>query len=161
VSFVDIVLFDANYLDELQPDELLAVGAHEFTHINQRHGTKRLLRIYLPIVIIWIIVQWSVLNFLGIGLIALFSVPLSFIILLVVSFYVNAKWFRQQETECDLGAVELDYGEAMISALNKLNKLRPANEKSLLYRLMPKTYPRLEQRIYDIQAAMIHKKSRS
>ncbi len=38
LSFVDRVFFDAKYLEMLLPEELRALGAHEFTHIKEKHG---------------------------------------------------------------------------------------------------------------------------
>jgi len=165
MPFAGIVLFDTNLLHELQPDELLAVGAHEFTHIIKKHTTKRFLRIYLLPVVICLILLYVVLIHLGLP--AIFVAPPVF--LLVASFYINANWSRQEETECDLATVEFGYGEAMISALNKISNLHAVNEKSLLYRLLyspicrliPKNHPTFKQRISDIQKAMRQRKSRS
>jgi Zn-dependent protease with chaperone function len=71
------------------------------------------------------------------------------------SYYVNAKWFRKQETESDLSAVEFVNGAAMISALARL---RP-QKTSWLSKLIPHTHPTIEQRMHDIQAAMNTKNS--
>jgi Zn-dependent protease with chaperone function len=76
-------------------------------------------------------------------------VVLSFIFFLFGSYYVNAKWFRKQETESDLSAVEFVNGAAMISALERL---RP-QKTSWLFKLMPHTHPTIEQRIHNIEAA--------
>ena len=80
---------------------------------------------------------------------------LSFFFFLFGSYYVNAKWFRKQETESDLSAVEFVNGAAMISALAML---RP-QKTSWLIKLLPHTHPTIEERIHNIQAAMSIKHS--
>ena len=83
------------------------------------------------------------------------AVVLSFFFFLFGSYYVNAKWFRKQETESDLSAVEFVNGAAMISALARL---RP-KKTSWLSKLIPHTHPTIEERIHNIQAAMNTKNS--
>jgi Zn-dependent protease with chaperone function len=80
---------------------------------------------------------------------------LSFFLYLFASYYVNAKWFRKQETESDLSAVEYANGAAMISALSMLHP----QKTGWLSTLMPHIHPTIEQRIHDIQAAMSSKNS--
>ena len=154
LAFIDKVFFDSKYLETLSPDELLAVGAHEFHHIIKRHGRERVIQVIVPSILAALTV--GVLVFLTqTDLFTLFlAPPLSFVSALIAFFYINASWFRRQETECDLNAVEVGKGEAMISALEKANKQHPVNRRKLTYQLMPKTYPSLEQRITDIQDAM-------
>ena len=69
-----------------------------------------------------------------------------FLSAMLAGLHVNAKWLRQQKTEGDLSSVKFLEGEAMISALIKLNNLRP-KKIMLLERFLPKLYPTLEQRI--------------
>lgn len=169
LSYVDIVLFDTKYLDTLQPDELLAVGAHEFTHIIKKHGIKKFSRIFVPSMVVVAVVGIFVFinarvfshilffNSFGAGLSSLFVAILCFLPALVISRYVNAKWHRQLETECDLNAVKFANGEAMISALYKASKFRPINTKSLEYRLGPRLYLSLEQRINYLRTAIVKK----
>jgi len=83
------------------------------------------------------------------------AVVLSFLLFLFGSYYVNANWFRKQETESDLSAVEFVSGAAMISALARL---RP-EKTSWLSKLIPHTHPTIEQRIHNIQAVMSTKNS--
>ena len=164
MAFFDKIFFDAKYLETFLPDEVLAVGAHEFTHLNQRHGIKKFLRLILP----------PIMFGAAVGLIAFFNFPIidhfpfimdwgkiesSFLIALLSCFiaylaglYVNAKWCRQQETNCDLSSVQFLNNEAMAEALIKLSNLRP-RKMMRLERLLPKLYPTLEQRIKDIQNA--------
>jgi len=80
---------------------------------------------------------------------------LAFFLFLFGSYYVNAKWFRKQETESDLSAVEFVNGAAMISALARLGP----QKTSRLSKLMPHTHPTTEQRIRDIQVVMSSKNS--
>jgi Zn-dependent protease with chaperone function len=168
MAFSDRIFFDAKYLETLLPDEVLAVGAHEFTHLNQRHGIKKFLRLILPPLIIGIIVGLIIFfNFALIG-----SIPivkewgkiesfiltgfLSFFIAYLAGLYINANWCRQQETNCDLSSVKFLKSDVMLSALIKLNNLRP-RKMTLLDRLLPKLYPTLEQRINDIQKTLSNK----
>ena len=41
VSYSDAVFFDSEYFDNLSSKELLAVGAHEFNHIIEKHDTQK------------------------------------------------------------------------------------------------------------------------
>jgi len=166
LSYPDAVFFDAKYLDMLLPEELLAVGAHEFNHIIEKHGIRRFVRTIVPAVAIAALV-----GFLAFGnnelvrllpfssnleksLSSLLIATLSYLLLFIASFYFNAKWLRQQETQSDLSAVNFANGEALISALTKLKKIRPKKVSRLESRLLPKTYPTIEQRINDIQVAV-------
>jgi Zn-dependent protease with chaperone function len=158
------IFFDAKYFETLLSNEVLAVGAHEFTHLNQRHGRKRFWRLLVPAISIGGII--GVLVFLNFDLIdpipffnnfgkgesSLFATVFSSLFAFFASFYVNARWLRQQETECDLSSVKFLNGEAMVSALIKLSELRP-KKMNRLDRLLPKLYPTLEQRIEDIRTA--------
>ncbi len=168
MAFSDRIFFDAKYLETLLPDEVLAVGAHEFTHLNQRHGIKKFLRLILPPLIIGIIVGLIIFfNFALIGSILfvkdwgkiesiILTGFLSFFIAYLAGLYINAKWCRQQETNCDLSSVKFLKSDVMLSSLIKLNNLRP-RKMALLDRLLPKLYPTLEQRINDIQKTFSNK----
>jgi Zn-dependent protease with chaperone function len=165
LSYPDAVFFDAKYYDMLSPVELLAVGAHEFNHIIEKHGVKRFTRIFGPTLAIAGIAglitfaDYEAINSTGIFspygsvLSSLFVVALSLVLILIASFYFNANWNRQQETQSDLAAVKFANGEALISALVKLNKLHPLKMSRLETRILPKMYPSLEQRINDIRLA--------
>jgi Zn-dependent protease with chaperone function len=164
LSSFDRIFFDAKYFDILLPEEVLAVGAHEFTHLNQRHGLKRFWRMLAPALIIGAVVGISVFFnhalidvvpfFINLGLVLSSFAAGLFVTFccMIVGLYVNAKWLRQQETECDLSSVKLVNGEAMISALIKLNNLRP-RKMTRFDRLLPQLYPTLEQRINAIRTA--------
>lgn len=170
MAFLDRIFFDGKYLETLLPDELLAVGAHEFTHLNQRHGIKKFFRLILPPIIIGVVVGSIV--FSNFKLIARFPfivdlgkvedglliVLLSCFVAYLAGLYVNAKWCRQQETDCDLSSVKYLNSEAMASALIKLNNLRP-RKLTLLDRLLPRLYPTLEQRTNDIRNAVAEKET--
>jgi Zn-dependent protease with chaperone function len=167
LAFLDRVFFDTKYFEPLLPDEILAVGAHEFTHINSEHAKKKVCRLLLPAIIIGSIIALIVFsNF------ALFSSPFnmfgknissamagvfSCFIALICSFYLNAKWLRQQETDCDLSSVKFLNNGPMASALIKLSNLYP-KKTTPLDRFFPKLYPSLEQRIRDIQTAAENKR---
>ena len=164
MAFLDRIFFDAKYFETLLPDEVLAVGAHEFTHLTQRHGIKKFLRLMLPPIMIGVaaglivisnftlishfpfIVDWGKIDdSLLVGL-------LFFFFSYLVGLNVNAKWCRRQETNCDLSSVQFLNSEAMAQALIKLNNLRP-KRITRLDRLLPKLYPTLEERINDIRTA--------
>jgi Zn-dependent protease with chaperone function len=83
------------------------------------------------------------------------AVVVSFFFFLFGSYYINAKWFRKQETESDLSAIELVIGAAMISALAMLSP----QITSWVSKLIPLTHPTIEERIHNIQAAMSTKNS--
>lgn len=172
MAFLDRIFFDSRFLQVLLPDELLAVAAHEFTHIKKRHGTKKFFRLTAPAAIIGVLMGLLVfLNFASIDSIPLVGslgkVVSSLLVAvffgffaLVAGLYVNAKWLRQLETECDLSSVKFLNGEPMIQALIKLNTLRPRTMPRI-ERLLPKVYPTIEQRINDIHTAAENKKKQS
>jgi Zn-dependent protease with chaperone function len=160
------VFFDAKYLEMLLPGEVLAVAAHEFTHLNRRHGLKKFVRLSLPAILIGTL--FGVFVLFNFGLIASFPIfsnlgkvesclglgVFSVLAAMIASSFVNAKWLRQQETDCDLSSVEFLNGESMVSALIKLNEIRPMRFES---RLIPKLYPTLEERIRDIRLVQAKK----
>ena len=84
---------------------------------------------------------------------------LAFAISYFSNLFVNSKWLCQQETACDLSAVRYVYGEAMVSALIKLNNIRP-KKTTRLDRFLPKLYPTLEERINAIRTADQEQKNR-
>ena len=161
----DRVFFDTEYYNMLSSIEITAVAAHEFSHIKNNHYFRRFARVMCPPLIIGLAIIGTLLanselvnstpffhSLLGnLILITLFISPLS---LLIVSVYINAKWLRQLETDCDLSAAKFVNGEAMISALNKLKKLESKEEKISDLPFAPKLYPTIEKRINDIRVAM-------
>ena len=167
MAFLDKVFFDSTYLQVLLPDELLAVASHEFTHLKKRHGTKKFFRLTAPASIIGVLIGLLVFfNFesfnsiplvgsLGNAISGLLAAVFFGFFALVACLYVNANWLRSLETECDLSSVKYLNGEPMIQALIKLNNLRPRNIR--IERLLPKVYPRIEQRINDIHQAAENK----
>jgi len=171
LSYSDALFFDSKFYDMLLPDELLAVGAHEYNHIIKRHGMQRFKRIFLPALSIGILL--GVFSFFAYGFInsivifsqsliilfSLFVALISFIFLLFAFYYLNAKWLCKQETQSDFVAVEFANGEALISALKKLSKLRPKKTNGFESRFHLKTYPTLDERIADIREYM-EKKSK-
>ena len=155
LAYSDALVFNSNYYQMISPDEGLAVGAHEFNHIAKKHITKRLPRTVLPAATFAVVIGYlffiNSASFLFIASV----VVLSFFLFLFGSYYVNAKWFRQQETESDLSAVEFVNGAAMITALARLHP----QKTSWLSKLMPHIPPTIDQRIHNIQAAMNTKNS--
>ena len=155
LAYSDALVFNSNYYQMLSRDEVLAIGAHEFNHIAKKHIAKRLPRTVLPAAVLAVLISYlffiNSASFLSIAS----TVVLSFFFFLFGSYYVNAKWFRKQETESDLSAVEFVNGSAMISALARL---RP-QKISWLSKLIPHTHPTIEQRIHNIQTVMTTKNS--
>jgi Zn-dependent protease with chaperone function len=139
----------------LSSDEVLAVGAHEFNHIAKKHVAKRLPRTVLPAAALAVVIGYLFFINSATFLVNASAAVLSFFFFLFVSYYVNAKWFRKQETESDLSAVEFVNGTAMISALSRLLP----QKTSWLSKIIPHTHPTIEQRIHNIQAAMNTKNS--
>lgn len=155
LAYSDALVFNANYLQMLSADEVLAVGAHEFNHIAKKHILKRLPRTVLPAAVLAVLAGVLFSSNGTSVLLSAAAAVLSFFLFLLGSYYVNAKWFRKQETESDLCAVEYVNGAAMISALSRLGH----QKTGWLAKLMPRTHPTIEQRIRDLQAAMNSKNS--
>jgi len=155
LAYSDALVFNSNYYQVLSPDEVLAVGAHEFNHIAKKHVAKRLPRTVLPAAALAVVIGYLFFINSATFLVNASAAVLSFFFFLFVSYYVNAKWFRKQETESDLSAVEFVNGTAMISALSRLLP----QKTSWLSKIIPHTHPTIEQRIHNIQAAMNTKNS--
>jgi len=81
--FLDRVFFDSTCLKVLSPGELLAVGAHEFTHLKKRHGTKKFFRLILPASIVGILI----------GLFVFFNFSLIAPIPIIGRFRTSCVWF--------------------------------------------------------------------
>jgi Zn-dependent protease with chaperone function len=172
MAFLDRIFFDSRFLQVLLPDELPAVAAHEFTHLKKRHGTKKFFRLTAPAAIVGVLMGLLVFfNFyllapipivgdLGNVVTGLLAVLFFGFFALVAGLYINAKWLRKLETECDLSSVKYLNGEPMIQALIKLNNLRP-RRMPRLERLLPKVYPTIEQRISDIHKAAENKQKQN
>jgi Zn-dependent protease with chaperone function len=172
MAFLDRIFFDSRFLQVLLPDELLAVAAHEFTHLKKRHGTKKFFRLTVPAAIVGILMGLLIFfNFsivttipiigsLGNVISGLLAAIFFGFFALVAGLYINTKWLRSQETECDLSSVKFLNGEPMIQALIKLNNLRP-RRMPRLERWLPKVYPTIEQRINDIHTAAENKNKQS
>ncbi len=144
----DRVVFDAKYLEILLPDELEAVTAHEFTHLNQRHGRKRFWRLPMPALIIAVITVFLTYSSFGNYLLSILIGGVVTFCSMIVLLFLNAKWQRQQEMECDLSSVKIDKGEAMISALVKISSLRTKSSLDIkLSKSLPQSYPTFEERI--------------
>jgi Zn-dependent protease with chaperone function len=139
----------------LSTEEVLAIGAHEFNHIAKRHIAKRLPRTVLPAAVLAVVVGYLFFISSASFLLIASAVVLSFLFFLFCSYYVNAKWFRKQETESDLRAAEFVGAAAMISALARLSP----QKTNWLSKLMPHTHPTIEQRIHNIQAAAVNTKN--
>jgi Zn-dependent protease with chaperone function len=160
------IIFDKKYYDMLTPEEVLAVGAHEFNHLVKKHVIKNLYRSVLPSLIVSVVFGTLAVTNLSFsqtlpygGMDYLVSIGLAtvfpFLIALLASFYVNASWLRGQETECDLCAVEFGHGEAMITALTKIRiRFHRSKWDAKLSRLFPHTYPTINQRIEIIRKAI-------
>jgi hypothetical protein len=155
LAYTDALVFNANYYQMLSSDEALSVGAHEFNHLAKKHIAKRLPRTVLPAGVLAVVTGYLFFIYSASLLSTTLAVGLSFFFFLFGSYYVNAKWFRKQETESDLSAVEYANGAAMISALAML---RP-HKTGWLLKLMPHVHPTIEQRIQNIQTAMSSKNS--
>jgi STE24 endopeptidase len=153
-AFIDgTIVFDKKYYQMLTKEELLAVGAHEFTHLVRNHARKIFLRIVLLPLVILLIAGLLILT-LGMSELAAVSSLLLALSALVISSYLNAPLQRQQEAECDLYAVKFGYGEALITALLKLGERFPKSKwDAKLSKFLPRTYPTLEQRIQHIRRA--------
>ena len=99
LAYSDALVFNSNYYQMLSPDEVLAVGAHEFNHIAKKHIAKRLPRTVLPAAVLAVLIGYLFFINSASFLFITSAVVLSFLFFLFGSYYVNAKWFRKQETE--------------------------------------------------------------
>jgi len=172
MAFLDRVFFDSTCLQVLLPDELLAVGAHEFTHLKKRHGIKKFFRLTVPAAIVGVlmglflffnfslIAPFPIIGSLGQIVTGLVAAVFFGFFAIVAGLYVNAKWLRSLETECDLSSIKFLNGELMIQALIKINNHRPRRMPHL-ERWLPKVYPTIEQRINNIHTAAENKKKQS
>lgn len=168
LAYSDALVFNSMYYEMLLPDEVLAVAAHEFNHIAKKHIIKRLPRTVLPALALSIVIGYlsfinpSLINIIqsftnfSRGLLIASTTALSFLVFLIASFYVNAKWLGKQETECDLNAAKYVNGAAVVTALAKIPH-KTSSQESKLSKLLPQTHPSIEQRINDVQAAMTSK----
>lgn len=168
LAFSDALVFNSMFYEMLLPDEVLAVGAHEFNHIAKKHILKRLPRTVLPALALSIVIGYltsansTVINDIQLfinfnrGLLIASTTVLSFLAFLIASFYVNSKWLTKQETECDLNAAEFVNGNAVMSALAKTPH-KVSSQESKLSKLLPHTHPSIEQRINDVQAVITNK----
>ena len=172
MAFLDRVFFDSNYLEILLPDELQAVAVHEFTHLKNRHGTKKFFRLTVPMVAVGAFVGlFFFFNFISIGTFPLISnlgkVATSLFAALFFGFlglfaalHVNAEWLRSRETECDLSTIKYLNGTPMILAMIKLNNIRQ-RRITRIDKLIPKIYPTIEQRISDLRIASENKQKQN
>ena len=172
MAFLDRVFFDSTCLQVLLPDELLAVGAHEFTHLKKRHGIKKFFRLTVPAAIVGVlmglflffnfslIAPFPIIGSLGQIVTGLVAAVFFGFFAIVAGLYVNAKWLRSLEIECDLSSIKFLNGELMIQALIKINNHRPRRMPHL-ERWLPKVYPTIEQRLNNIHTAAENKKKQS
>lgn len=167
MSSSDVIIFDSKLRPELTDAELLALGAHEFKHLTENHQMERFWRMDLPAIALpllgWILLFAYTSRFilltsttvLPLLLLTLIPASIPWVIVGVASRFANAGWHRQQETICDLAAVEYADGEALISALGKIDRMYPIkNRKTMYYRINSRLYPSDEQRAFDIRNAM-------
>ncbi len=169
ISTPEAVIFNANFYSMLQPSEVLAITAHEFSHAVKKHTKRRLSQILLPAASIALIVggllatnlfSVSALSYLNGGLPLVGAVLFSFVLMLFVFYHLNSSMLRRQETECDINALNYCPAEAMISVLAKTNALYVQSKwQANLNKVAPKTHPTTEQRIKEVQSAMSNKKS--
>ncbi len=164
ISDSDTLILNTGFYSMLQPEELLAVAAHEFNHIAKKHVKKRLPYTALPAAIGAVLVggllainpfSIPVLSYLDSWLSIVGAALLSFVLLFFVSLHLNSKKLRQQETECDLSALDYGLGEAMKSALVKTNSITVQSKLQLkLNKIMPKIHRTTEQRIKENESAL-------
>ncbi len=156
------VYIDRDLLGQLSEGQSLAIVAHEFIHLRSRDGRYRFRHLTLPIYL-------AILAFLFLpGVIARFtrippvfgSVWVLLLITLGVWIYglwvllvvTNAKTFRNQETRCDLEALQFVTGEDLIAALAKADSMTTSKERRRWrYRILSRTYPPLEERFHKIR----------
>jgi Zn-dependent protease with chaperone function len=172
MAFLDRVFFDSKYLEILLPDELAAIAAHEFTHLKNRHGIKKFFRLTVPMVGVGALASLFVFfNYISIGTFPLISnlgkVATSLLAALFFGFlglftalYINAKWLRSREIECDLSTIKYLNGTPMILALIKLNNIRQRRVMRI-EKFLPKIYPTIEQRINDLRIAAENKQKQN
>ena len=157
------IALDDNLVKDYDNDQIVAVFAHEFAHAKYSHVLKSLpfsiaqtvLMIVMMGVVFHITPAFLAFGFEGLNyyfamtLLTLFSWPLSKIL-----EYAANRISRKHEYEADCFAAREGYGEALISALKKLNKdsLSNLNPHPLIVKL-EYSHPTLSQRIDAIMKA--------
>ena len=157
------ISLDDNLVKDYSNDQIVAVFAHEFAHAKYSHVLKTLpfslaqtvLTIVMLGVVFHITSAFEAFGFSGINyffaltLLSLFTWPLSMLL-----EYLFNKISRKHEYEADAFAAREGYGEALISALKKLEKdsLANLNPHPLIVEL-EYSHPTLSQRIDAIEKA--------
>lgn len=155
------ISLDDNLVKDYENDQIVAVFAHEFAHAKFSHILKSMpfslaqtvLTIAMLGVVFHITPAFTAFGFDGLNyyfalsLLTLFTWPLAQVLALVAN-----RISRRHEYEADAFAAREGYGEALISALKKLNKdsLSNLNPHPLIVDL-EYSHPTLSQRIEAIR----------
>lgn len=121
-------VFVSSYLlENLTPDENVAVIAHEFAHAKKRHVLKIVIISWIVTVVggnlLLLPLDTNIFPFLS------FIFPIAGLsIIIVSSIFVIPFIQRHFETEADLIATEIFAGEKLVSALEKINRLNMGPE---------------------------------
>lgn len=116
------VFISSYLLDNLTPEENVAVIAHEFAHAKKRHVFKNAILSWLTIVLAGNLLVLPV--DVGIHPLLAFVFPAAgFVVLVLAGTFILPAIQRRFETEADLIAASIVNGENLISALEKITRL--------------------------------------
>ena len=157
------ISLDDNLVKDYSNEQIVAVFAHEFAHARHNHMLKTLpfslAQTVLTIVMLGVIFHFTaafeafgfsgVNYYFAVTLLSLFTWPLSLLL-----EYIFNRISRKHEYEADAFAAKEGYGDALISALKKLERdsLDNLNPHPLIVKL-EYSHPTLSQRITAIKKA--------
>ncbi len=147
------VLFTETLLARLDAREIAAICAHELAHL-EHYNPRRLGQLNaVTVAIIFIGALWSpVLRLVGLSGSTLTT--LIWLLLLTGALVLRARGKQQQETVCDVRAVELTGDpEPLIGALTKLYTIARIPRRVELRHEQADSHPSLARRIKDIRRA--------
>ncbi len=158
ISTKSRVFFGTPLFGELTDDERLALVAHEFVHIRERDTRFKFRYQFLPFCF-FLTCFFVVPYFLGsaftlLRAVALLASPLWGYLFWVGSIVLVSGRYRRMELRCDEVAVSFVSGAALITALEKADKMfGPEEKRRLWYRIQARTYPKPEERYRAIRLA--------
>lgn len=147
------VVFTGTLLDRLEPDETVAICAHELAHLE--HFNPRLLRRLKLVSLLLIASGAAVAPLTRLAGLSSSLLPLFFwVIGLVIVMAWRARDRQRNETASDLRAVALcGDSEALIRALTRLHTMARVPRRFDAMHEQRATHPSLARRIRDIRAA--------
>lgn len=150
-------VFISDYLlENLSPDENVAVIAHEFAHASQRHVLKNIIEAWIVSVIAINLMALPVdVGFHPLSSLLLPATGLA--VLFLGTFYIIPAIRRRYEIQADLVASEIFSGELLIKALEKIMILNHEQGEAPKYWSMD--HPTTKERVRRIRKYLEDRKS--